>query len=261
MPFQESPRTEYEKNPLVEVVCQLRFPSELRLISAVPADFQLKIREHFPIGRRGQSIVFSLGGDGANPQGAPNQPMPLYEFLSQDKKWKVTVCPEFIALTTATYENWSNFKQRLKEVVESFCEIYAPTVFSRTGLRYRNVFRRSELNVHGKHFSELLAAQMVAPLLQFPSLESEGDFQVVAGLPLGPDPEQDGRVRMVSGLIVDNDSPSDERIFIVDNDFYVESERTTQSVWSQLDLFNKHSGHLFRSLITKELSDALIPKP
>ena len=39
----------YKKNPLVEVILQLRFPKILSLNSIEPAEYQDKIRSQFPI--------------------------------------------------------------------------------------------------------------------------------------------------------------------------------------------------------------------
>ena len=38
----------YRSNPLIEVICQLRFPTILSISAREPADFQEGIRQHFP---------------------------------------------------------------------------------------------------------------------------------------------------------------------------------------------------------------------
>ena len=50
--FPSSPREIYEKAPLIQVVCQLRFPPVLRIESQIPADFQERIRARFPLFER-----------------------------------------------------------------------------------------------------------------------------------------------------------------------------------------------------------------
>jgi len=47
--FPESERVIYEKAPLVQVICQLRFPQILRIESQLPVEFQERIRDAFPI--------------------------------------------------------------------------------------------------------------------------------------------------------------------------------------------------------------------
>ena len=48
MPFPEAKRIIYRKNPLDQVICQLRFPPILKIDAEVPAKFQDRIRGDFP---------------------------------------------------------------------------------------------------------------------------------------------------------------------------------------------------------------------
>ena len=48
-PFPDAPRVMYERNPLVEVICQVRFPPVLRIEAQLPDAFQDRIRDVFPI--------------------------------------------------------------------------------------------------------------------------------------------------------------------------------------------------------------------
>lgn len=49
MPFPNSPRVIYRKNPLEQVICQIRFPSILRIDTEIPAAFQELVRSQFPL--------------------------------------------------------------------------------------------------------------------------------------------------------------------------------------------------------------------
>lgn len=48
MPFPEYPRYRYEKHTLQNVICQLRFPTILRIGTEQPSDFQDSIRDRLP---------------------------------------------------------------------------------------------------------------------------------------------------------------------------------------------------------------------
>jgi uncharacterized protein (TIGR04255 family) len=52
MAFPEAPRVIYEKNPLDEVLCQLRFPTVLKIDAEPPAAFQELIRADYPFYER-----------------------------------------------------------------------------------------------------------------------------------------------------------------------------------------------------------------
>jgi uncharacterized protein (TIGR04255 family) len=49
MQFPDYERVIYERNPLNEVLCQLRFPSILKVTSQQPVEFQEVIRTDYPI--------------------------------------------------------------------------------------------------------------------------------------------------------------------------------------------------------------------
>ena len=48
MPFPEVERVIYARNPLDQVVCQLRFPPILKIDAEIPAGFQDRVREDYP---------------------------------------------------------------------------------------------------------------------------------------------------------------------------------------------------------------------
>src|SRR2546425_11052047 len=103
MPIPESPRIIYKFNPLREVVCQLNFPTILRIEAELPADFQEVIRGRYPI--YGESRAFAL------PENLPSEVLGLlsslipvsnpkvHEFATEDRNWKLTLSKEFIALS------------------------------------------------------------------------------------------------------------------------------------------------------------------
>ncbi|MCX6020148.1 MAG: TIGR04255 family protein, partial [Chloroflexi bacterium] len=49
MLFPDSERVIYGRNPLVEVICQIRFPTILRISEGNLSDFQDKIRIEYPL--------------------------------------------------------------------------------------------------------------------------------------------------------------------------------------------------------------------
>lgn len=87
------PRVIYRKRPSAEVLCQLRFPTILRIDTEPPAAFQEIIRRDYP--------NFQERPKSGLPSGIPpqisrllgaEQPFwspKLYEFSSSDKLWSV----------------------------------------------------------------------------------------------------------------------------------------------------------------------------
>ena len=68
-------RYAYGKSQLIEVICQLRFPTILSIDTREPADFQEPVREAFP---RYQSQLETIPGV----NGAPNTTINNHTFLS-----------------------------------------------------------------------------------------------------------------------------------------------------------------------------------
>src|SRR5690242_14515855 len=91
--FPASPRYHYERAPLVQVVCQLRFPPILRIEAEPPAAFQERIRAIFP-------LVEQVGA--VNLPGAQIPPEMLqmlaatvkfggYQFLKEDRATQIAL--------------------------------------------------------------------------------------------------------------------------------------------------------------------------
>src|SRR6266550_1190316 len=120
MPFPDSPRVIYEKNPLAEVICQVRFPAILRIDSAPPVDYQESLRKTYPLFKENQSqdLKLDLPIDLSNIIGI-NAPFPFrvqtsYEFVSADGKWKAQLSREALTLSTTEYERGEQFKEHFK---------------------------------------------------------------------------------------------------------------------------------------------------
>ncbi len=171
MPFPDSPRVIYAQNPLIEVVCQLRFPPILRIDSEAPAALQEKIRAKYPLFK--EKHISDLGIE-LPPEIAQlsnsviSTPLRTsrisYDFISADEQWRVGLTREFIALSTTKYERWEDFKAHLEQPLQVFIETYSPAFFSRVGLRYRDLIRRPRLGLENAPWSDLLKTPIAGEL-------------------------------------------------------------------------------------------------
>jgi uncharacterized protein (TIGR04255 family) len=264
-PFPDSPRVVYDKNPLFEVLCQLRFPHILRIETEIPAAFQEKIRKEFPFFRERvaspaipelppgmpDAFVKAIQAAAAGP-GAPK----AYEFLTADKVWTVTLTRGSLAIKTTKYTRWEEFKAYMTGPLQALTEIYAPAFFTRIGLRYQDLIQRSNLGLSGTAWPELLnptiAGELASPELA--GAVEEAFTQVLVRLP-----SESGQVRVRHGLV--QVAGSDEECYLIDSDFYREGEVATDEAPRTLDSFNRQSGRLFRWCITDRLHRAMEPKP
>lgn len=142
MPFPEVTRVLYRKNPLDQVICQLRFPTILRIDAEIPAQFQERVRRDFPHFSETSELRVPVPLDlqeqippealrqVLQPSGNKN-----YGFSSEDGQWRINLTRTFIALTTKEYQRWERFKERLEIPLNALISVYSPDYFSRVGLR------------------------------------------------------------------------------------------------------------------------------
>src|ERR1700722_15195041 len=140
MTFPQTRRVIYTQKPLVEVICQLKFPPILLIDAELPAVFQEAIRSDYPVAQMGEvgQLPFppALMKMLQNSVPAFAQPQ-TYQFLSEDSQWKLVIARDFIALSTIKYKRWEEFRAKLELALEAFVSTYTPSFFVRIGLRYR----------------------------------------------------------------------------------------------------------------------------
>jgi len=261
MPFPEVKRVIYQKNPLDQVICQLRFPPILKIEAEIPAEFQDRIREHFPnysetselkiefLQGKKQPIPLDLIGQVLQSSGGKN-----YEFLSEDGLWKINLTRTFIALTANKYRRWEQFKEKLAIPLGALIQVYTPSSFSRIGLRYINVINRSRLGLTDSNWNELLKPHVLGILAsEVGSHVQNFENRYEIGLSDG-----ESVVRMVTGFVESADNS--EVHYRIDSDFYNGNKTPIEATTEKLDYFNVRGSRLFQWCITERLHQAMEPQ-
>jgi uncharacterized protein (TIGR04255 family) len=261
MAFPDAPRVHYELNPLDEVVCQLRFPPILRIESEVPSEFQERIRANFPYYESKPALKLPPGLP-AHLAASLARELPIgqgrstHEFTSADRYWTLSLTRQFLALTCRRYERWERFQDRLRRPLEALLELYEPPFYTRIGLRYRDVIRRSEIGLGDAGWGDLLKPWIAGPL---------GSQDVAAGIQHAvgefvtrlTDPQTLARANF--GLVLHPDTP--ETCFLIDADFFDERQTELIDAIPRLDYFNRQAGLFFRWCIQDRLHEAMRPSP
>ncbi len=256
MPIPESPRVLYLKNPLDEVLCQLRFPAILRIGAEVPAAFQDRIRGSFPIyEERHPGTVHNLKIPAEIAQLLGDVPGTAssteYMFRSADEIWQLTLTKEFIALSTQKYGRWEEFRERLEAPFSALLDVYQPAFFARIGLRYRDVIKRSALNLKDQEWKDLLQPAIAGLLVT----AIRHDIEETSSLTRIRLPEY-GEAKVRYGPV-----PTDsEVIYSIDCDYSTTERKAPDEARNTLDYFNRQSGRLFRWCISDPLHAALDPE-
>lgn len=259
MNFPESERVIYRRNPLVEVVCQLRFPPILKISHQEPVEFQDEIRSQYPLL---ETSKVSLPVELLNIAQQLNVTLPLdtsYNFKSEDKRWSLSITKDFISLATSSYERYEQFKERFEIALKVFEKIYSPSFYTRLGLRYQDLILRSKLEVTNKQWSELIARH-IASELHDPDFSSSIQA-IMKSLILEID---NGSITLRHGLVKVGSPPDsqEETAYLLDADFYTDQKiGRDENVCNIMDQFNRTAGNLFRWSITDTLHHAMQPQP
>jgi uncharacterized protein (TIGR04255 family) len=252
--FPLTPRVIYSNAPLIEVICQLRFPPLLAIESRSPVDFQERIREQFPLLEKAPSLASGLPREVA--QLVQGQIGPSdYQFLTEDRASFVTLASDSIAFSTTKYTRWEDFRGQLRIALTALNEIYRPSFFSRIGLRYRDAIDRIQIGLPDTPWSKLLRKEMLGELAE-PQFEANLEGVANRTLRLRM-PNGTGSVLMRHGL-----GTLHERLnvcYMIDLDFFTEQRTEVANAESTLNHFNSMAGRAFRWCITDTLRDALGP--
>ena len=256
--FPSVPRVMYERSPLVQVICQVRYPAILRIDTALPADFQDRVREAYPIFEQSrQSMLTGIPKELANlvpPHSFDDRH--IFKFSSEDGEWTLNLSQDSISLTATNYNRWEDFRRQMLSPLAALVDTYSPNFYTRIGLRYTDRIRRSKLDLERVEWSELIEPHILGelhlPQMAALALESAGRLRM--RLPNVPD-----KVLLQHGLNVAEGE--DELAYFIDFDFYVDQKTEVTDAPMVLDRLNRHAGQAFRWCIQDRLHDALRPSP
>ena len=255
--FDNGPRCILEKNPLVEVICQLRFPDILKIETAEPADFQDAIRAEYP---RYQKQVENLPPKVENGRPVPQGTINNYQFISADGQWKVSLTRNFIALSTHRYDRWETFANRLDAILASFIKVYAPAFFTRVGLRYINAIDRAALEMEDVSWRELIRPGYLGLMGEEDAAEqafAKCEQNVTVNMPGG----SKANIKSGPGTLrrVENRTGKSEQkqVFLLDIDLYMEGNTPINLAVPALNVVHQNAGSIFRGAVTETLLAAM----
>lgn len=259
--FYDCDRCLYRKNQLIEVICQLRFPTILSISAKEPAEFQEAIREDFPQYKRLlEQPAPKISGAPGSMRVEEAQKVTNYQFLSENGRWKVNLTNSFIALATPSYTKWEDFAAQLDKVLAQFIPIYRPAYFERVGLRFINVISRKALDLDDLQFRDLIQPGYLGLL-------GEEDVPERAFARAGQDIEMalSGGCRLKlhagPGMLQRGQKKDEEVKFILDNDVFMTGKLHMEQCAPALQTVHLQADRIFRGAITQLLHEAMDPLP
>ena len=223
MLFAPYERYQYARAPLVEVICQLRFPTILSIGAKEPAEFQEAIRKDFP------------------------------QYAARQEQ----LPPKVVKKGNATA--LEDFATRLDRPLAQFIQLYQPAFFERIGLRYVNAVSRQRLGLEGELWDDLIRSQYIGILGEPDVEESEiAKCSLDVETPL----VGDYRMKLHAGPGLIGGGKTDKEVkFILDGDFSTAGKHNPDAVPEKLERMHRFAVCLFQGAITKELHEAMGPTP
>ena len=257
--FNNYERVRFAKAPLLEVICQLRFPKILSISAKEPAEFQELIRGEFPRYAKNLEKIppkVTQGPSGIKVEEQPN--VINYQFLTVDGRWKINLTNEFIALATPFYDTWEEFAGKLDEILAYFIKIYKPAYFERIGLRYVNAVSRKKLNLEGIPFRDLIQPAFLG-LMSEEELEERHFLRSTQDVDMKLPGGCQMRLHCGPGMVKRGSVEDHEVKFIMDLDISMPGRVEMQQSAGALNTIHALANGVFQSAVTRTLYDAMDP--
>jgi len=225
------------KAPLDEVICQIRYPSILRISKDTPYEFQEAIRERFPELRAEHGMIFQFPNLVGYEKPAMESMPTSYRFLTFDRNSYVVLAPEFVALSTKQYTHWEKFQSDLDLMVQAIKKIYQPSYATRIGLRFVNRFTRKNTGCNNlDEMLDLFRSELTC-LLRTKVWTEPAEMLTQIILKDGQ-----GKLAIRSGLGKDKNDP----FFILDFDYFEEGQLSLEKLNMRMERYHRKIYNAFR---------------
>jgi len=220
---------QFRNSPLIEVVFEIRFPPQLRVVEQRSALYDT-IKSQMPVIQVPPSL-------------SEYPALDAFKFQSEDGKQSVQVAMNRFSYHDNVYSGgYPAFKAKCVELMSQFVQLYSITELRRTGLRYVN------------HIPLVRAGGLI-PLQRYLNLEYKAPtsvgtefemFGTVLVAKLG-----DGKLRVLTEPKEVRSSPKSE-VIVLDFDYYLENSLKSGSLAEYLEASHSHTKKVFLDLITPE---------
>lgn len=250
--FGEHDDVVFEHAPLVTVLCQVRFPPVLSLMTAAGvAGFQTALREEYPTLLPPQrSASVELGPQSVGVEASA----PVWKLSDAGGQWTVGLAVDFVSLESPNYTNITDFLTRFARVLKVLRRTVRPADSLRVGLRKVNFLEAPE-SQQTTSFLRMVRPELLGPLAveQFPAPVS-GFFSQLQFA------DQDNLLVVRYGLQVQQERPG----FVLDMDYFTERPNEVSDAPGLMQLLRHFSDGMtsfFHWGIDERYKQELAPRP
>jgi len=219
----------YPNSPLVEVVCEIRFPGELA-IECRRDEFYEKIRERYP------RILIPQGGDRTAP----------YRFENEEKTSEINLGLNRFSLHSKRYEGHRPFITEFVELSEMLYKTYNIKRLYRVGWRYVNVIPYTREN------GIVPLNRFITARVAFPKGISD-EFENLSLMLISKVSKGSITTRIESIIRADNQ----QEALLLDFDFGLTEDLSFSKIRAHVNKVHKETRALFENLITDEYREYL----
>lgn len=227
--FGEHDDVVFDHAPLVTVLCQVRFPPVLSLMTAAGiAGFQTALREEYPtLLPPERSASLELGPQSVGVEASA----PVWKLRDASGQWTVGLAVDFISLESPSYTNIDDFLTRFGRVLRVLRRTVRPAESLRVGLRKVNFIQAPDPRQTAS-FLGIVRSELLGPLgvEQFPA-PIGGYFSQLEFV------DQDNVLVVRYGLQVQQDKPG----FMLDMDYFTERPTEVGDAPSLMELLRHFS--------------------
>ncbi len=181
-----------------------------------------------------------------------------HEFVSADGQFTATLTQGSLDLKTKQYQQWEAFRAKLESLHQAVSAVYAPAFYTRVGLKYIDIIRRSLLGIAHEPWSSLLRPEVAGKLTVRTFEDAMDQMKETSHLYLS---EPNEFLTLNTGIaFADTNNQTKEKCFLIDSDFHTHDRTEITDALKKLDSFNRKSGRLFRWCILERLHLALEPQ-
>lgn len=259
MKIKNLPRVEFQKNPIIEVIAQVRFPTDLAIQEGLPVILQKKLSKDFPLLeiQQGNTFEVTLEPQAIGEVKRSFAPA-VYNMTSVDKTKRISLSSDFFAITFSKYSSWEEFIKTWEDAFNLFMEQYKPNILTRFGLRYRNLVNKKSLGLASEPWSELIHNTSIGHLYG-DLLEQPIEEDILSSCFSVSQFNFEKYKLTLQTAFVDN---MGAKCFLIDSDFFHENPLRAEelNLKKQFEVLHADTGSVFQAFIKKKLFTALDPK-
>lgn len=262
MSFDKDKRVKFRRSPLDEVICQLRFPTILKIDQNLPVDFQSLIEERFPYVNDGIDMSEPIetrfsGGQELSFNVAINslqQQRKFYSFSNEDNDTSVMLTRNSLSLSTQKYDCWENFRLLINFVLKAFVQCYGKKELTRVGIRYINAVSRKFADTP---WSDLIDKRLLGMMCDS---DIGGYVKGLNSTLFLKYDDSSVNMQVRSGIFLKTNSNPAQEVFLIDCDSFSIVKSDTDNVMALLERLHDKPSIFLRHAITEKLYKIMEPE-